>query len=235
MTGRELVTAALRLIGAVAPGESLDAAEATDGLASINRMLDSWSNEGLTIHAVTGESPLTLTAGDASVTLGASGDITTRPMTIEKAVIRNGTTDYAPLRVMTASEYAAISDKSVQSIPDSVYDDGGYPQRTLTLYPVPSSSSYSLVLFAKRQLSQIATLDTDVSFPPGYERALIFNGACELAPEYGKAIPDYVFAAANDSKAVLKRANYKPGYLSIDDVPAYARRGGFDINTGGYR
>jgi hypothetical protein len=46
-TGRDLVAASHRKIGALAAGESLEAQQATDGLAELNRMLSSWSTEGL--------------------------------------------------------------------------------------------------------------------------------------------------------------------------------------------
>jgi hypothetical protein len=232
VTGRELITASLRLIGALAPGETLASQEATDGLASLNRMIDSWSTEGLVIHAITSESAIALTAGDATVTLGALGDLTTRPMELVSVVYRDGTLDYPPLVPLTAEQYAAIPIKTIQSIPGYYYDDGGYPQRTLTLYPAPSSSK-SLMLFTKRALTAL-TLDGTVSLPPGYERALVYNGAIELAPEYGKAAPAEVVAIATDSKAMMMRANYKPLLMSSGGIPSDRARGRFNIRTGGY-
>jgi hypothetical protein len=231
MTGRDLVSASLRLIGVLAPGESLPAQEATDGLSTLNRMLGSLSNEGLAIHAITEESPLTLTAGDGSVTLGTSGDITTRPISIEKALIRDGSQDY-PVRILSLEEYASISNKSLQSnYPEALYDDGAYPQRTVKLYPVPSAAN-SLVLFTKRALTEIATLDTSISLPPGYERMLVFNLALDLAPEYGRPVPDMVMVMAAESKANLKRTNHRASYLKVDNA-LRPHGGSFNIQTGG--
>lgn len=233
MTGRDLVAAALRKIGALASGETPDSQSATDGLSELNRMLSSWSNEELVVYQVTAETPLTLTPGDGSVTMGTAGDITTRPIEIEQAMIRDGSTDYA-LRKLSLSEYAAISDKTLQSdIPLAYYDNGGYPQRTLSLYPVPSAAK-SLVLFTRRELTQIATLDTSISLPPGYEDALVYNLAFRLAPEYGKVLPDAVMVVMSESKAQIKRANEKPTYLRVDDVPAGGGSGRYNILTGGY-
>jgi hypothetical protein len=237
VTGRDLVSASLRLIGALAPTESPAAAEATDGLAALNRMIDSWSTESLLIYAYTAETALTLTPGDATYTMGASGDITTRPMSIEKAVIRDDSVSPAldfPVQLLSLEEYAALSAKTTQTTyPYALYDDGGYPQRTLTLYPVPSAAK-KLVLFTLRPLTTITTLDTSISLPPGYEEALVYNGAIRLAPSYGKATPAEVAAIASESKANIKRANYKPRYLRIEGIPADSR-GTFDIMTGGYR
>lgn len=232
MTGRDAVTASLRLIGAIAPSESVSASEATDGLATLNRMLDSWSNENLVIYTLTAETPLTLTPGDGTVTMGTSGDITTRPMSIEKALIRDGTTDYN-LRILTLDEYTRIGDKTTQStLPTSIYDDGGYPQRTLTLYPVPSAAK-SLVLYTKRAITQIATLDTSLSLPQGYEEALIYNLAMRLAPEYGKTPSELIFNTANETKASIKRKNFRPSLLRCDS--ALVSNTTYDIMTGDYR
>lgn len=234
MTGRDLVYASLRLIGASAPGESLDASEATDGLAALNALIDSWSNEGLIIHTVTAETPYTLTPSDGTITVGASGNITTRYQSLESALIRDGTLDLPPLRLLTLEEYAAIPDKSTQATyPLCLYDDGGYPQRTLTLWPVPSAAK-ALVLFTKRALTQISTLDTSISLPPGYERALKYNLAIDLATEYGRTVSAEVATTATESKAAIKRANLKPRYLSTGGIPA-GSQGTYDINTGGFR
>ncbi len=233
MTGRDWVSASLKKLGVLGAGESMDASQATEGLATLNQMLESWSLEGLVIHAITAETPLTLTAGDGTITLGAAGDITTRPISIEQAFIRDGTTDLPQLRILTAAEYAAIPDKSTQSTyPSCIYDDGGYPQRTITLYPVPSAA-HSLVLFTKRQLTQIATLDTAISLPPGYERAMIYNGAIELAPDYSRTVSAEVAKIAEESKSAIKRANIKPVYMKCDAVPA-SGGGRYNIFTGGY-
>lgn len=231
MTGRDVVTAALKKIGALAPSESIAASEASDGLAELNRMLGSWSNEGLLIYAITAETPLTLTPSQATYTLGISGSITTRPQKIEKALIRDGTLDLPVNVLLSLSEFAAIALKSMQSTyPTDLYDDGGYPRRTITLYPVPSAAK-SLVLFTKRALTAISTLDTAVSLPPGYEDAMVWNLAERLAPEYGKALSEVVMMKAIDTKAAIKNANHKPSYLRCDD--ALVSGGMFNIITGG--
>jgi hypothetical protein len=232
VTGRDLVSASLRLLGVYASGEQPSSEEATDGLAAFNRMISSWSNEKLLIYSITSETPFTLTPGDATVTMGTAGDFTNRPQEIMGALIRDGSTDY-PVHLITLDEYTRIPNKSVQSTyPGKLYDDGGYPQRTLTLWPVPSAAK-SLVLYTKGVLTTIATLDTSLSFPPGYERALVYCGALELAPEYGRTPSELVMAVATESKASIKRANTKAALVQCDE--ALLHRKTFDITTGDWR
>lgn len=230
MTARDLITASLRLIGAIAPGESMEAAEATDGLAALNMLVDSLSAAGQMVNAVTTESAITLTPGDATYTLGTSGDITTRPMSIVAALIRDGSNDY-PVKIITAEEYAAKGDKSAQvTYPEALYDDGAYPTRTITLYPTPASAK-SLILYTSRPLTQIATLDTSISLPQGYERMLKYNLAIDLAPEYGKTVSQEIAAIAMQTRDDLERQNVRVPKSRADEA-LLQFAGAFDFTRG---
>lgn len=234
MTGRELVTASLRLIGAIAPGETLEAQEATDGLSALNRMLGSWSTENLLAFKTVREE-FTLTTSDGIYSMGASGDFnTTRPIKIEKAMIEvqdvTPTAEY-PVRIVTSLEWAAIESKDITSeIPYLLYAEGTYPTETINLYPVPTTA-HKLVLYSTKALTEVATLDTALTFPPGYDRALIFNLAIDLAPEYGATVSEVVGMTAMESKAGLKRMNHKPRYLTVDNA-LIGSGDAFDITRG---
>lgn len=234
MTGRDLVTASLRLIGAAAPGESLDATEADDALNALNRMISSWSTESLIIYTRTRES-VAMTPSTATYTMGASGTYSsTRAQKIVHALVRDETVSPAaeyPVKILSLEEWAGITQKGATAeYPHSLYHDGGFTQDTVTVYPVPTVA-HKLVLYSEKPLSSISTLDTSVSLPPGYEEALIYNLALRLAPEYGRAVPDPVVMVATESKGAIKKANIRPHYLKCD--PALVGSGGaFDIYTG---
>lgn len=95
MTGRDLVSASLRLIGAAAPGESLDAQVATDGLSALNRMIGSWNTE-----------PLMLPGGVPLAQVDSLDSTVSMPDGYEDALIYN-------LAVRIAPEYGRM-------IPDAV-------------------------------------------------------------------------------------------------------------------
>lgn len=232
MTGRDWVTAALRLIGAVAPGESLAAAEATDGLAAGNRMLDSWSNEKLLIPATVREE-FALTPSDGIYTMGSGANFnTTRPMKITQAAVLVDGTEI-PLHILeNAQEWAEVCEKeATSSLPAYLYAEGTYPNERLNLYPVPTEAN-DLVLYSEKPLTQIASLAASVSLPPGYERAMVYNLACELAPEYGRPVDPIIMQVAQESKAQLKRTNSRPYFLKCDT--AITGSGSYNIYTGGY-
>lgn len=230
MTARDLITTSLRLIGAVAPGETVSADEAFDGLSTLNRLIDSWSTEKLLIFQITKEE-FTLIAGTQSYTIGSGGDFDTeRPIEIKKALVRLGSSEY-PLEILSLDRWSSIMQKSVSSsIPTGIYLDGAYPLNGLSIYPKPSAAVV-LVIYSLKQISQIATLDSVLSLPPGYERALIYNFAKEVSPEYGLSVNPLVFETANESKANIKRANHRSSYLRADG--ALTAGGSFNFITGG--
>lgn len=234
MTARDLIIASLRLLGAVAPGENVAASEAAEGLASLNRMIDSWSTEQLLIYARNKEAPYTLTPGTATVTVGPSGNINVpRPMWIETVTLLDAVanTEY-PLDMLTQEQFASVCLKVQQTqYPAYVYDDGGFPLRTLTLYPVPSAAN-KLILYTMRPLSRIATIQDVIDLPPGYEDALVHNLALRLAPEYGRMSSPELQANAVETKAGIKRANHRTQLLRVDE--AIQSRGHYNIYTGGY-
>ncbi len=217
-TGRELIKSTLRLIGAIASGETPTSAEATDALTTLNQMLDSWSLENLMLHARAHEE-FALTAGQQSRTMGPSGNFnTTRPISIEQANIRTTDSDAIdyPLKIVTIEEWSRIASKESQSsVPTHLLVENTVTTTTLYFYPVPSTT-YLAALYSWKALTQIATLDTSITLPPGYERALRYNLAIELAAEYGKTLTPEIVTIALEAKANIKRANLKLQIMTCD-------------------
>ena len=65
-------------------------------------------------------------------------------------------------------------------------------------------------------LTPFQTLDSEVSLPNGYERAIKFNLAVELAPEYGTTLRPEVAQIANDSLSQIKNTNYRTPRTTSD-------------------
>lgn len=221
MTGRDILSASLRLIGALASGESLEAAQATDGLAALNRMMANWSTESLLIYDKVRETFPTV-ASQQTYTMGVGGNFnTTRPLQIESALIQIAGTSPAaelPLKILNLDEYSTIILKTLtSSIPQYIYTEGAFPLENVSLWPVPNSVQ-TLVLYSWKALSSWTTLSTDVSLPPGYDESIIYNLAIRLGPEYSRPISQEIMAIAMETKANLKRMNFRPDYLRVDSA-----------------
>lgn len=223
MTVREFLTSSLRLIGASATGETMTASEASDALAVLNEMLDSWSADGLNIYATTREE-FALVASQSSRTMGTGGNFsTTRPVQIVRASVEDSNVEI-PLEIVSVEEWAQISNKSLTSEnPSKIYVEGTHPLETINFWPIPTSTN-NLVLYSLKPFSSITNLSATFTFPPGYQEAIRHNLAVRLAPEYGKQTPPEVAAIAGEALAQIKRKNIKPSYMESDVL-------GFDSNS----
>lgn len=70
----EIITRAMKDIGAVAAGEQPTPDEAKDGLEMLNDMLDQWSNENMMVYNYT-EIIFPVVQGQTQYTIGPSGDV----------------------------------------------------------------------------------------------------------------------------------------------------------------
>jgi hypothetical protein len=203
----ELIESSLRLATVLASGETATADEANDGLKTLNDILENWSLENLTVWQGNNEQ-FTLTPGVATYTIGAGGDFNvTRPIRIGASFTRVNGSDF-PLVQWGLEEYNGVSVKNIGGIPEQFVYLNEYPLGQIILYPVPATAS-TLFLNTDRVLTFPVTLATTLAFPPGYERALRYTLANNLAPEYGVIPPPAVASIATSSKADIKRANKK--------------------------
>lgn len=204
-TALGLITSAMRKVGALTKNESPDSDEAADGLEMLNDLLASWSTESIIVNVRTEESfPLT-SALAYTIGVGATFD-TTPPVHIVSAYVRSGSTDY-PLDIITDAAYAQITQKDTAGIPDCLNYNNGFPTATIKFHPAPVAG-YTLYLVSEKPLTSFSLNDT-VNLPPGWRRALIYNLAIEMAPEFDQPVKPSVEKVARQSKGAIARAVIK--------------------------
>ncbi len=261
MTIKDIISGSLRLLGVIASGETASAAELADGASALQSILESWSNQGLLIPSVTTDVfPLTAGQPTYTIGINddaSTGDFATyRPMIIEHAKYSQITTTtistpdpvdpilnppiitytYAanaeyPITICNDQEWASISDKTLSSsVPTKLYFEETYPFPKIHLWPVPTGA-VGLVLYSQKQITRFSTTLDVVKFPPGWSRALRYNLALEIAPEYGKEVGITVATIAGESKAELMRKNTRE-LLMGSDLTGVVNRKPFNILTG---
>ena len=216
-TASSMVIRALRLIGEKEVGGSLSSAEQTAYLSDLNAMMESWSLERLMCyHEV--EDSKALTVSDASYTIGSGGDWnTTRPTTITQAWIRDSSNLDSPVEIINQQAYNLIVQKTVDgTYPQYLYYDTAYStaRGTIYIYPEPSAA-LTLYITSWKQLTQFATIGETVALPPGYQRAIEFNLAVELAGGF-KSVSAEVAKIARESKAAIKSFNQPSVFMRLD-------------------
>lgn len=214
-TALQLITSSMRLIGAIATGETPTADEANDGLTALNDLMETWSTENLAIYGSANESFPTV-GGQAVYTIGPAGNFNTvRPVRIASAYCTYQGVDF-PIEIIGQDQYNLIPLKTQQQqvveqllyVPDN-------PLGIITLWPVPSQI-ITLVMSTDRVLSQVPSLATSLIFPPGYLLALKHALAILLAPDYGVSVSPEIIGVHTTAKANIKRANKQRRIAQFD-------------------
>ena len=230
MTVQELIKASLRAIGAIATGETPTADELADGLEALNSLIKSWSqNRNLTYYHT--EDSHTLTAGTGQYTMGSGLTIsTTKPVEILRMFTRGTGVDVPIDHRIGEKKFYKIATKTTTGVPNWCYVNWGTNFIALNLFPVPASA-LTLYIYSIKALTTYTALTTTISHPEGYERALRWNLAIELAPEYGKEPSAAVIRNAAESKREIEALNaaHNVQPVKLDMISASTR---FNINAG---
>lgn len=231
-TARSLIERALKTIGKLGLGESLDGTLAHDCLLTLNEMLDHWRTQDFLVFRLT-RIEVPVTAGDGVYTLGVGGDIDTpRPNEIYAAAMRDPVAPHIErkLQVLDEREHAGRPWKTqTANVSTAVFYDPVYPLPFGTLYllPVTTPGGAILVLYLLSGLTEFPDLNTDVQLPHGYLKALRYNLALELAPDHGVEPPRHVYVQAAQALADIKRRNIRHRPLMND----FVRSSGYNIYT----
>jgi hypothetical protein len=234
-TAGDQINGALRLIGQLAEGETPSAATSQDSLTAMNQMLDSWSSERLSVFS-TQDQVFTWTQGYISRTLGPTGDfVGNRPVLLDDATyFRDPSNNISfGIKIINQQQYDGIAVKTVTSTyPQVLWINMDMPNVSMYIYPVPTKA-LEWHFISVTELTEPATLATELVIPPGYLRAFRFNLACEIAAEFGVEPPPSVQRIAMSSKRNIKRINNPDDVMSLP-YSIVATRQRFNIFAGNY-
>ena len=187
-TRDDIIKRALRLIGALAQGESPTTDQVTEAAVALNGLVKAWEADGMPLWAIK-ERTITLLANTTTYTL-----TTPKPLKVIQAWYRNTTSNVdVPMRVITRDEYNRLGNKSSTGTPIQVYYEPRRDDGVLHVFPTPSATdvtnvSIHIVYQAPFEDFDLATDTPD--FPQEWYDAVTYGLATRLAPEYGLPIPD---------------------------------------------
>lgn len=227
-TGRQIVKKMLQKARVITKNEEPSADEINDGLDALNNMLASWANDSLLVYYRPKEE-FNLSSGVEEYTIGEGATFdTVRPVHVLDAKISLGDIDYQNLTIVNDVTYQRyVEDLNIQGVPLYLNYDNNYPIATIRVYPLPSTD-YKLTLLSEKQLTAF-TLDGDVDLPPGWDRALIFNGAVEIMSEYGLQLDALIKEVADKSLNAIKTGVAKNTTMDYRPMGTY---GTFNIYRG---
>jgi len=225
MFGNDVIKQALTLHGILYVGQIPGSDAYAMCQTAFNNMLAEWNAAGVAVFSVILNS-YALTGGNGSYTLGPGGPAPNlsgaRPEKIEAWGVRGSAAgsdggrplnaaDFERERVKLDNAAAMLGLLSAGALTGGrvkiLNYDADFPYGTLTLYPVPSGV-LTIDLWIWDQLTSIVDfVATQLNFPPGYLKAIIYNLALDLAPLFGRQIDPGVKMIADQTKATLAATN----------------------------
>ena len=234
-TAGDIINGSLRLLGVLAEGEVPSAETSQDALNAMNQMIDNWNTERLSVFA-TQDQMFTWPSGVLSRTLGPSGNfIGSRPVLLEDSTYFRdpGTGVSYGIKFINHQQYNGIAVKTVTStFPQVIFVNMTFPDIEMYIYPRPTRD-LEWHFISVEELTQPATLATQLHFPPGYLRAFRYNLATEMSPEFGMEPSAQVMRIAMTSKRNLKRINNPDDIMSMP-YSLVATRQRYNIFAGNY-
>lgn len=219
-TTLDLITDALIDLNVVDPGNAVEPGMAAHALRVLNRMLDDWSTEELLVYTeiITN---YTLVPNTQTYTFGPAGTLSSvRPVEITRASVIPVGTGLAleiPIQIMrTSEEWQGVSVKQTPSVfPLAIWPDGNSPLETIWTWPIPTTAC-QLVLYTWQPLGNL-TINQALTFPKGYEGAIVSNLTAKLGVSYGKQPDPITIDQAQAGKRRLSGMNWEPTYMAVDN------------------
>lgn len=225
-----IINRSLRLIEVLGQAETATAAEAEDCLVALNQLMASWSINANAIYAQD-EIIFPVIASKYNYTIGIDplADIQAeRPDKILRAysVVNGVVNGYTTELGIIENPYYQLLDKTLTGIPSYLYYNPTFPLGNIYLSPIPSGiRDVKLSVFHK--IKELKNIDDEIDAPQSYLRALAYNLAIEIAPEFGKEVSNAVAKSASESLLNIKRINSKTIVSQIEcgDMPIISGNG----------
>lgn len=230
VTRDQIITYALRKIGALELGVTADATTIAAYTDPLNMMIKSWITKGIKLWTIQ-ELTLPFTASKTSYIIGNAGSsptpdlVASKPMKLMQAWLRNITVtpqNDIPLEVISQHNYNEFGSKFSTSTPNSVYMNVGRDQSVVSVYTTPdtiASSTYQLHLLTQRQLFDMTSSTDNFDFPVEWLYALGWNFAAEIATDFGVDANRIQYIELKAAKFLEEVESFDSEYNSIFFTP----------------
>jgi hypothetical protein len=214
VTAQGIIEGSLRVLGVIAAGETPTADELADALEALNLLVKSWQQAPNPLmrgvqpwHRVETTIDVSSVGAKQGYTLAASGADVTMQIPVDIVAVTRVTSDSdrVPMIRVTFDEFVEWGDRTDTGTPSRWFYERGLTSGKLWFNLLPSDTADDYVITSIRPLQDLDSLTNDVEFPQEWMRALKFNLAVEIAPEYGIQVGENIVMLAQQS---LGLANY---------------------------
>jgi len=208
LTRDTIISTALRRLRVLDAAETAASADITTGAAVLNLLIKAWALKDVNLW-LTQEAVLTLILARGMYYLGPTGDTCltvvgsaqiTRPIEVLEARIRDTDNNDEPLTIcQTRDEFFSITDKTSSGDATHVWYDPVITNGRLYVWPVADDATKTIVFTMRRTIEDFDASANDFDGPPEVLDAIVWNLAVNLAPEYGREVPQLVMAKAQET------------------------------------
>lgn len=213
-TAQDIITTAMQVGGLLGDSEVPSTSQLNFGFTILNMLIDSLAGRALLTSAQIEEN-FPLIVGQSFYTIGIGSQFnTTKPFEIVSAFVRDQNNLDYNVDVIPRNVYDSFDDKAlttVQARPTNLFYDPGVTQQTtqtgtIKLYPIPDgTSAYTLFITSEKAFTEFSSLFSPVTFPPVYNKMLVYNLCCELDIAYGRPISRDIAEEAHESERIIEQ------------------------------
>ena len=239
-TWKKIITDSLNELSVVALGEEPDDDQIAKGLDRVKGMLDEWALDGvlipvkvnMSIDTISGRSTYVVAETGAAFADAESGDYL--PSRIDSVVYKEpGSTRTYPLRRVNEPLMNQYYETTYNGTPRWYFSEYLTDRINIRL-DRPTTSGGRIDLYSDGFLSVGDDADDESGLPKGYQRAVMYNLALDVAGVFGvlgNQIPPTTVRHAQKAKSVLVKRNAQPiiakheaGVLMSQARDGYSRR-----------
>ncbi|MEM1343858.1 MAG: hypothetical protein AAGI34_04660 [Pseudomonadota bacterium] len=231
-TVADIVRDALITLRAIGRSETPSTSQMQRGRERLAALIEIWSLKGVFVRGRAVET-FTLTETKNTYTWGVGGDWdSAKPIDIFTSFSTLGS-DNRQVQELGAEAWSRIPTRQVVARPNFYWHEPGMPYDIMRFDCFPSDETITIV--SSKALDTSQGLFDETGFFPGYDLALMWGLAVELAPEYGYPNGEMrvLGQTAKNHYRTLTAHNTRPGVLHVDPAITGARgRGRYDVRSG---
>jgi hypothetical protein len=168
----------------------------------------STATEPVKVATTPGVLTIMLRAAGPIGTTDALHQVTIRPNTNTRAGSIGEGTVSINIETVNDEQYAGIPQRGVtNAIPQVMLDNGGYPNRQLLFWPIPTDRTVGVELWCWEPLGIYTSPTEELNLPRGYERWLTYTLALELSDLFGKPPSADIIASQAEAEEALQSIN----------------------------
>lgn len=226
----QIISRALRIVGAIGQGETPSTEAITEASEILNDLIKEWETDGMQLWCVK-EYSFTPVAGTSSYTIGTGATINEiAPTKLLQAWNRSTTNLDTPVLLITRHEYNMLGSKTTQGTPTQLWYNppgeisGTENQGTITLYVTPDAnyvSNFTIRFTGVRPLQDFDSSTDVMDFPQYWGNAVVWGLADQLSYEYGVGLSERAMIAKKAEQHKDKALSYgtEEGHLLIQPSP----------------